>query len=177
MPRKIVPLLLLAALGAAWFVAAPRRERLSAQPAGQKSPKGQKKHPKLLTAKPLGVVGEKDELRRLMRQRYNAALEEVQGRYRQMRGGTARPDETFDAFRRLLASGVAATDTGRGLVEFLEEYVELTRDAEKTAQAFTRAGNMHQTVASQARYMVLDAEIQLLRARRRLAGPAGVKIE
>jgi hypothetical protein len=174
MSRKLVPLLAVAALCAAWFVSAPPRERLSAQPAG---PKPQKKLPKLLTTKPLDITGEKDEMRRLVRQRYNAALEEVRGRYQRLDQSFARADELFDSFRRLLASGVAATDTGRELVDFLVEYADLARDAERRTQAFVRAGQANGVAASQARYMVLDAEIQLLRARRRLAGPAGVNID
>jgi hypothetical protein len=174
MPRKLVPLLAVAALGAAWFLSDPPRERLRAQTAGPKAPK---KQPKILSAKPLETDGERDEMRRLVRQRYNAALAEVRGRYQQLDQSSTRMDELFDAFRRLLASGVAATDTGRELVDFLEQYVELTLDMQRRTQAHVRAGQSNNVAAAQARYMVLDAEIQLLRARRRLAGPAGVKIE
>src|SRR5438067_3518715 len=107
MPPKIVPLLVEAALGAAWTLCVPRGDPLVAQPpAGA----GEQKLPKLLTAKPLPITEEKDEMRKLMRARYNAALEEVRGRYQQFTHGHGKVDPMFDAFRRLLASGVVAAD-------------------------------------------------------------------
>jgi hypothetical protein len=170
MPRKIVLLLLVAALGAAWALGAPRG-RLAAQTPGA----DQQKLPKLLTAKPLNITQEKDEMRGLLRARYNAALEEARGRYHQFRGGQGKLQPMLDAFRRLLASGVAAADTGKAQIEFLEQYVELTRTVTDMAQAFLKSGQASNADAAQAQYMLLDAQIQLLNAQRRLAGPPGVK--
>jgi hypothetical protein len=171
MPRKIVPFLVVAVLGAAWALCTSRGDPLAAQPA---SP-GREKLPRLLAAKPLEEAGERDELRRLMRARYNAALEEARQRYQLFRGGTARLEQTLDAFRRLLASGVATADTGKERVEFLERYVDLTRGVARMAESIAKSGQGHGADAAQARYMYLDAQIQLMSAQRRLAGPPGVK--
>jgi hypothetical protein len=172
MSRKIVPLLVVAALGAAWALCVPRGDPLAAQPAGA----GQQKLPRLLTAKPVEIMEERDEMRKLLRARYNAALEEVRGRYHQFRDGQGKLEPMFDAFRRLLASGVAAADTGKDQVEFLELYVDLTRQVAKSVDGLAKIGGQIPSAdAAQARYMHLDAQIQLLHAQRRLAGPAGVK--
>src|SRR5207248_8323056 len=109
MSRKVVPLLVVAALGAAWALCVPRGDPLAAQTATT----GPQKLPRLLAAKPVEIPEERDELRKLMRARYNAALEEVRGRYQQyFRVGQGKLETMLDAFRRLLASGVVAADTG-----------------------------------------------------------------
>jgi hypothetical protein len=171
MARKIMPLLVVAALGAAWVLCVPRGHPLAAQPAAT----GQKKLPRLLTAKPVGSTEERDEMRKLMRARYHAALEEVRGRYQQFLHGNGKADSMFDAFRRLLASGVVAADTGKAQVEFLEQYVDLTRQVSNMVSGQAKSGQISPAEAALARYMHLDAQIQLLHAQRRLAGPAGVK--
>jgi hypothetical protein len=171
MPRKIMPRLLVAALGAAWALCAPRGDSLAAQPPGA----GRPKLPRLLTAKPVEVTEERDEMRKLMRARYNAALEEVRGRYQQFLHGTGKVDSMFDAFRRLLASGVVAAESVKDQVEFLEQYVDLTRQVSGSVHGQAKSGQISSAEAAQARYMHLDAQIQLLHAQRRLAGPPGVK--
>jgi hypothetical protein len=164
MSPKIVRLFATAALCAAWALLA-----LAGGAAAQG--KGEKKLPKLLAAKPLDTGAESDDLRQLIRARYNAALDEARGRYRQLQEGHGNLGQLFDAFRRLLAAGVAIADTGKTRLLFLEEYVDLTRAAERMAAEHAKAGQMPSVEAAQARYMRLDAEIQLLRARRLLTGP------
>ena len=172
MLRKTVPLLLVAALGAAWILIPRSVERLSAQSsAGAK----QKKLPKLLAAKPLDVEGAQDEMTRLLRERYNAAVEEVRERYRQFQTSSPNIEPMFDALRRLLASGAAAVATGRNRIDFLSQYLELTRDLAAQTEKLAKNGTASRAEAAQARYMVLDARIQVLHAQRRLAGPGGLQ--
>jgi hypothetical protein len=138
-----------------------------------KKPQDQKL-PKLLAGKPLDTGVESDDLRQLLRARYNAALEEARLRYRQLNSGAPGAtslSELLDTLRRLLVSGMAVMDVGKNRVLFLEEYVDLTRRIERTAADSVRAGVASGAAAAQARYMRLDAEIQLLRTRRLLAGP------
>ncbi len=172
MIRKIVPVLSVLALCAAWAFVPRPGERLSAQPAGV----GQKKMPKLLTSKPLETEGEKDQMARLLRQRYNAALEEVRLRYKQFSNNTTGMEPMLDACRRLLASGATAITIGRNRIEFLESYLELTEDLAARSEQYAKSGQGHQAEAAQARYMVLDARIQLLHAQRRLAGPGPLPV-
>ena len=96
MSRKVVPLLVVAALGAAWALCVPRGDPLAAQTATP----GPQKMPRLLAAKPVEIPEERDELRKLMRARYNAALEEVRGRYQQFMHGHGKVDPMLDAFRQ-----------------------------------------------------------------------------
>ena len=172
MLRKMVPLLMVAALCATWILIPRSEERLSAQsPAGAK----QKKMPRLLAAKPLDVEAASDEMTRLLRGRYNAAVEEVRDRYQHLQASSARVESMFDALRRLLASGAAAVTTGRARIEFLEQYLELTQDVADRAEKLVKSGTASRAEAAQARYMVLDARIQVLHAQRRLAGPGGIQ--
>jgi hypothetical protein len=172
MPRKIMPLLVVVALGVAWALCVPRGDPVVAQPP---SGTASQKLPKLLAAKPTEISEERDELRKLTRARYNAALDEVRARYQQFQHGNGKLDPMLDSFRRLLASGVVAADSVKGQVEFLEQYVELTRQVSGIVHGQEKSGHMSMAEAAQARYMLLDAQIQLLHAQRRLAGPAGVK--
>jgi hypothetical protein len=172
MPRKIVPLLVVAALGAAWVLSVLRGDPVVAQSPTGTTPQ---KLPKLLAAKPVDYTEERDELRKLTRARYNAALDEVRARYQQFMHGHGKLDPMLDAFRRLLASGVVAADSVKGQVEFLEQYVDLSRQVSSMVHGQEKSGQMSMAEAAQARYMLLDAQIQLLHAQRRLAGPAGVK--
>ncbi len=164
MSPKTVRLLVSLALCAAWI---PLTLAGSVTAQG----KAQTKLPKLLAAKPLETGAESDDLRQLIRARYNAVLEEVRGRYQQVRDGSGNLGQLLEAYRRLLAAGVAAADSGKNRLLFLEEFVELTRDAERLAASLTRAGVQRATEAAQARYLRLDAQIQLIRARKQLTGP------
>jgi hypothetical protein len=170
MPRKIFSLFILAALGSVWVLSPPHGGTLAAQ----EKAAGQKKLPRLLAAKPLSTTDQKDELRRLVRERYNAALEEARERYRQLREvANTNPDTVCSAFRRLLASGVLAADTGRARLEFLQAYLELARDFEKLMDQLTGGAAAKAADRAHARYLRVDAELQLLRTRRDLSGPKG----
>src|SRR5262245_1206789 len=104
MPTKYVRLIASAALCAAWA--------LLTLPGGAAAQgKGPKKLPRLLTAKPLDTAAESDDLRQLFRARYNAALDEVRVRYHQFQSGGGNLAPLLDAYRRLLAAGVAVADT------------------------------------------------------------------
>jgi hypothetical protein len=172
MPRKRVPLLVLAALAAAWCLTPPRSGALAAQ---EKSSDA-KKVPALLSAKPLSTTDQKDKLRRLVRERYNLALEEVRARYRRYQDEPNSSLELiFDALHRLRVAGVEAADTGRGRIEFLQRYVELTRYIEQGVEQGVKAGGLGGAERVRARYLRVDAELQLLRAQRDLSGPKGPK--
>jgi hypothetical protein len=172
MPRKLSPLLILTALGAVGPLAGPWAGPLAAQEKGA----GEKKLPRLLAAKPLPTLDQKDELARLSRERYNAVLEEVRERYGRLREvPNTGLDALFDSIRRLRAAGVLAADTGRARLEFLQAYLELVRELEKVIDNMRTAGaaTVLRAEMARARYMRIDAELQLLRLRRDLSGPKG----
>jgi hypothetical protein len=136
-------------------------------------PKNGLKLPKLLTTRPLDPAGESDEIRRLLRARYNAVLEEVRGRWQQFQTGSSKLDPLLESLRRLRSSGVEVEAIGRNRLQFLEDYVAMTRQVEDLVQRAVKAGQLASADAAQARYMRLDAEVELLRARLELAGPKG----
>ena len=124
------------------------------------------KEPALLTARPLKEDPKDDELRKLLKARYNEALGEVQGLYRMFQTARASLDSFAEAEQRLVQAGLELCDKPADKVALLTQYVELTRAAEKVAQARFEAARGTESAVRRARYQRLDAEIQLLRAKR-----------
>jgi hypothetical protein len=123
------------------------------------------KLPALLTAKPLKEDPKDDELRKLLKARYNAAVDEVATLYKMYLAGRGNIDGFIDAGQRLVKAGLELHDKPADKIALLTQFVELAREAEKIAEA--RMG-FSGTAAEfyRVRYQRLDAEIQLLRAKR-----------
>jgi hypothetical protein len=75
-------------------------------------------------------------------------------------------DSVAEARQRLLQAGLELCDKPADKVALLTQYVELTKATEKFAQARSEAGRGTETAIHRLRYQRLDAEIQLLRAKR-----------
>ncbi len=123
----------------------------------------------LLTAEPLKDDPTDDELRKLLKARYNEALGEVQGQYRLYQKGQGTLESVTEAERRLVQAGLEVYDRPADKIALLAQYVELARATEKMAQARLEAARGTDMAVRRARYQRLDAEIQLLRARREAA--------
>jgi hypothetical protein len=124
------------------------------------------KLPALLTAKPLKEDPKDDELRKLLKARYNEAVGEVKGLYAMYTAGRGTLDSFVEAGQRLVHAGLELYDKPADKVALLTQFVELTKEAEKIAQARLDAAIVPITELRRARYQRLDAEIRLLRARR-----------
>jgi hypothetical protein len=120
----------------------------------------------ILSYKPLKADPKDDELRKLQIERYNAALEELQALSQKVVNGSKSPGSYFDAGKRVVESGLEIYDKPQDRITLLTDYVELAKDTEKVFKAQLEAGRMAADVYHQARYYRLDAEMQLLKAKR-----------
>ncbi len=123
------------------------------------------KVPALLAAQPLKEDPRDDELRKLLKARYNEAVAEVKALHKMLLAGRGTIDSCVGAGRRLVQAGLELCDKPADKVTLLTQFVELTQMAEKSIQA-RLAFNGTSADLHRARYQRLDAEIQLLRARR-----------
>jgi hypothetical protein len=129
----------------------------------------EEKEPALLKAKPLEPAKGDDELRKLQKERYNAALKEVQLRYEYVKAGKALAlDVIADASRRLLDAELDLAEKPADRVAVYEKQLEFAKDVEKIIEARAAAGFRDFSAADveQARYARLTAEVNLLRAKK-----------
>jgi hypothetical protein len=126
--------------------------------------------PAIFKGKPIPPAAGDDELRKLLKERYNAAVAELGGRYQMFLAGRGTFDSLFDGARRVVHAGLELHDKPADQIALLTGYVELARKIEKINQARDEAGRIMRQELDYARYMRADAEIQLLRAKKAAAG-------
>jgi hypothetical protein len=124
------------------------------------------KTPAILDARPMEPAKGDDELRKLLKERYNAALDEVQVRHKQVLGGIGSVSAMALAGRRLLKARLALCDKPAERVPVYEEHLELAREVEKIQKARHDAGQVSVADWDEARFYRLDLEIELLRAKK-----------
>lgn len=134
----------------------------------------------LLSAKPLKEDPGDDELRKRLKARYNAAVGEVKWWYEadHMSGHYAitrlyLPDHFFDPWHRLVRAGLEVFDTPAEKVFLLSQYLEAAKEHEKFLEERYDAGRITIEWVHRARAERLNAEIQLLWAKRQ----AGKRLE
>jgi len=135
---------------------------LRQQPANRPEPKP----PTLLRSKPVEEDPRDNALQKLLKARYNEAIAEVKCNYTMWLGGKASLDMIADVAHRLVESGLDLYEQPAERVTLLEQYVELMREIEKITQEKRDAWVASAAEFHRARYLRLDAEIQLLRSRR-----------
>jgi hypothetical protein len=140
----------------------------SAAQAPQPQPeKAKTKVPALLTGQPLKEEPKDDELRKLLKARYNEALADKETLSEVSKAGRADYDLVVEARQRLLQAGLELCDKPTDKVALLTQFVEQTKAAEEFIEARKQAGrNTGSPTIHRLRYQRLDAEIQLLRAKR-----------
>jgi hypothetical protein len=138
------------------------------------------KLPAILSAKPVAEDPKDDELRKLLKARYNEAVGELKDYYEANdlanRAGITRrdgPDDLYGRWQRLVQAGLELCDKPAEKVALLTQYLEVTKEAEKIEQARYDAGRIRIGDLHRARYERLDAQVQLLRAKREAEGTKG----
>ncbi len=134
------------------------------------SPNGTGKNPAPVAAeaKRTAAPGD-DELRKLLIDRYNVVLLETKDRYAMLVGGAFPTDSIpliVDAGNRLLRSELDLCETPADRVRGYEKHVALTHYFAVKMQEREQAGLVSRADAGHAKYARLDAEIQLLKAKR-----------
>jgi RNA polymerase sigma factor (sigma-70 family) len=104
-----------------------------------------------------------DALRKLLKERFNAALGEVQALHKRIETGAATVDLLADAGRRLQSAGLEVYDDPKEKVALLEQYAALAKEVEHIIDVQHQAGRANVADWHRARYFRADAEIALLR--------------
>ena len=146
----------------------------SETPQSEKAPdKPKVKLPALLAAKPLKAGPQDDELRKLLKARYNEAVSEARDYYELEHLASTSAIEMdanegyrYQALHRVMQAGLEVFEKPAEKVAFLKQYLEVLKAAEKRTQAKNDVGRNRLGDLNRARYERLDAEIRLLRAKR-----------
>jgi hypothetical protein len=134
------------------------------------------KFPALLSSKPFPEDPKDDELRKLLKERYNAALAEAREYYafEQFVNGRVwlldAPDQVYSRWKRLVESGLELCDEPAEKVTLLANYVMLIKDNELVEKLRFEGGQNRPGTFQRARFERLDAEVRLLRAKREAEG-------
>lgn len=117
-----------------------------------------------LSAKLLKVGPNDDELRLLMRQRYELADREVKILVVQYQMGRVANNELFEAEKRWLQAGLELCNTSADRIALLRQYIVDARTACDIAEALRETDLVRGSSVLRARYELTDAMIQLQRA-------------
>jgi len=124
----------------------------------------------LAATKPLRVDPKDDELRKLLKARYNEALgelkdlyeaEELASKYAVTRRD--EPDDLYGPWKRLVQAGLDVYHQPVDKIGLLTQYLEVTKQREKIEQERYNYGRIRVDRLHRARYERLDAEIRLFR--------------
>jgi hypothetical protein len=127
--------------------------------------------PAILKVKALEPQPGDDELRKLLIARYNAAAAEMAARYKEFLAGKSIFEEMVDVGRRLVDSGLELSDKPAEQLALREKFFELALEVEKVQNARFAAGRIGAADLESARYLRLDAEVQVLKAKRKATPP------
>ncbi len=110
-----------------------------------------------------------DELRKLQIAKYNAAFAEVRSVDAAYKNGTVTFDLIYEAQKRLLQAELELSDKPADQIAAHERRVELTKQAEARVISLYHSASKggESDKYYQAKFQRLDAEIQLLRAKRK----------
>jgi hypothetical protein len=120
----------------------------------------------ILEARPAAEAPGDDALTKLLKARYNCAVEEVRYYHALYKIGRVPLDPLAAAARRLTDAEYELRDRGADRVVCLERYVELARVLDAGAEARFRGGSLSVADREAARGRLLDAEVRLERERR-----------
>ena len=168
--RKLGWVLLVALL---LFLGGPSLRSKEVPSQAAKAAEKEEKGPAVLSAKPLKIEAGDDELHKLLKERYNAAVAELQARCEEVRSGPGSTEKLFDAARKVLRSELAISDKPADRIAVRGKQLELEQAAEKMAIARFKAGKLSDADVAAARYLRLDAAVQLLRAQQKATAAPG----
>ena len=115
------------------------------------------------SAKPMAAADGDDELRKLQVARYNTLLAEIRERDKDRRDPVGRP--SADEVRRMIVAWSALDPAVE--IPLREELVEVLRREEQFYEKAVKDGTTPRWTLERKRYNRLDAEIELLTARRK----------
>jgi hypothetical protein len=125
----------------------------------------------IVKANPLEPAKEDDDLRKLLKARYNVAVRGLQARLQEFEAGRSTVEALFAAFRNVHDSQLELCEKPADQIGTRELYFELAKVVEKIVEAQFEAKRIGAGALEDARYVRLDAEIQLLKAKRQARPP------
>jgi hypothetical protein len=131
------------------------------------------KLPALLASNPLKADPADNELRRLLKARYNEAVSEAKAFYMEepFIDRIDTQDALYGRWQRVVQAGLELCDKPADKVTLLSQYVDVAKELEQETKSRCDAGRLPIYHLHRARYQRLDAEIQLMRARRDAENP------
>lgn len=115
--------------------------------------------------------GEQDnDEERLLKERYNAALDEWKALVELFHAGQITPAdaELQAAMRRTVSAGLELHRSPVDRIKLLEQYVNFSKEVDLATAAAAESGRASSQERHRARYHRLDAELQLLRETKRI---------
>lgn len=115
------------------------------------------------------VSDQDDDESRLLKERYNAALDEWESFHGLAEIGQISPadPQLHDCLQRLVSAGLDLHRRPAERIKLLEEYVRMATLSEKTTEAAADAGRASTQENHRARYFRANAELMLLRERKK----------
>jgi hypothetical protein len=125
--------------------------------------------PAILKAKAIEPQPGDDELRKLLIARHNSAVAEMAARYKEFTAGRSTLDVLVEVGRRLVDSGLELNDKPAEQLALREKFFDLAVEVEKVQNARFAAGRIGSGDLESAHYLRLDAEVQMVKAKRKAA--------
>jgi hypothetical protein len=115
------------------------------------------------------VADQDEDERRLLKERYNAALDEWESLYRLAQIGQITPadPQLHDCMGRVVAAGMELHRRAADRIKLLEEVVRIAKAAEEATETAANVGRASSQERHRSRYYRIDAELLLLRERKR----------
>jgi hypothetical protein len=129
------------------------------------------KLPAFLTAKPLKPSEGDSELRKLQKERYNAAVKGAAARYQEYLAGRGTTEQLYAACRTVLRAELELADKPAEKVAVREKFLTLAKEVDMVEELRFQAGRSPVSEREAARVNRLTAEIELLQAREKAKAP------
>jgi hypothetical protein len=120
----------------------------------------------LLLGFPIEVGSGDDQMQRLLKERCNSAAVELESRYKEFRAGRGTLLFLIDSAQRLRKAKLELNPRTENRIRVLQDYLDFAKEVEATQQRLLSEGRIPNKDYEFTRYTRLDAEIELLRAKR-----------
>jgi hypothetical protein len=117
----------------------------------------------LPSRKPVEIAATDVGLPKLLKERYNTAVAELEVMQGKHEAGQAALSDVAPAVTRVVESGLELQATSKDRAALLAQYVEFLRDMEQHLRTLVENGIVSTNEVHRARYERLTAEIRLLR--------------
>jgi len=155
-----------------WVWAGPGVPAQQPKPADADEPPVVAKVRPILKAKPVEPSKNDDELKKLLKARYNTAVRLLRAAYDRVESGRDTPESLFQPFRLVHDAGIELYDKLADQIAMRELYLEIAKEVEKFTETRFQDQRISVMELESVRYQRLTAEIELIRAKKKLKAQA-----